>query len=432
MSADQVIAAMGDVRRVKGLGWVRPAIVTMVGVGWLLLIAAPARAETLTNTFAGVLSLQGDISEFFDANGDPLPGVCVANSTAPPIPGQAVDANGNSTAGLGGSPVGVLGSKTGQYHPSGFNPRRLIAALNTNLYGGTIYIGIDLPGGTGSKANPDYMDPLTCGGHPPCPDSISPPIQRGSIRPFDADGNGDPQSIGTNVLEHTALTACSRATTDSVVDIFTCNSPFGAEGAIDDPSDAISAPGAVEQYQVTITYTNGQSVTASFIEDNTTSSGHARLEVSPAGFGVMASMDGTGVPLGYDVEFALTNVNANVDPVTRQQFTVAAVSGSNDDGPAQGEPSEVLYGRYEPDPPFEINSISVQSNNVLLTWLALGGTTNVVEATAGGSAGSYSNNFSPISSLLVVPYVGFTNMSYLDVGGATNFPSRYYRVAAVP
>ena len=56
--------------------------------------------------------------------------------------------------------------------------------------------------------------------------------------------------------------------------------------------------------------------------------------------------------------------------------------------------------------------------------------TNVLEFTTGTASGSYSNNFAPTSQTNVLSGgsgVGtITNM--VDVGGATNRPSRYYRV----
>ncbi len=117
---------------------------------WSLVIGAEqVHAITQSNVFSGTLLLHGDISEFFDSSGNPLVGVTVSNSAAPAIPGQP------GTAGLAKSPMGVLGSQTGQYHPSGYNQRRLMAAYNPFVNGGTIYVGVDLPGGTGSAANPD-------------------------------------------------------------------------------------------------------------------------------------------------------------------------------------------------------------------------------------------------------------------------------------
>lgn len=81
--------------------------------------------------------------------------------------------------------------------------------------------------------------------------------------------------------------------------------------------------------------------------------------------------------------------------------------------------------------PFRINAITRQGNDILIRWTTQGGTTNRVQV-AGTASGSYSNNFTNLSPV-VVPrgnYLASTN--YLDVGGATNMPARYYRVRLGP
>jgi len=42
--------------------------------------------------------------------------------------------------------------------------------------------------------------------------------------------------------------------------------------------------------------------------------------------------------------------------------------------------------------------------------------------------GSYLNTFTDLSPVISVPGLGESTTNYLDVGGATNTPSRYYRV----
>jgi hypothetical protein len=82
-------------------------------------------------------------------------------------------------------------------------------------------------------------------------------------------------------------------------------------------------------------------------------------------------------------------------------------------------------------PTFQITGIAVQGGNVLVTWIAPQGSTNVVQAANGGTGGSYATNFLPISPPIIIPGSGLASMStnYLDVGGATNSPLRYYRIA---
>ncbi len=77
--------------------------------------------------------------------------------------------------------------------------------------------------------------------------------------------------------------------------------------------------------------------------------------------------------------------------------------------------------------PFRITSITRQSNDVLLTWTTAGGTTNLVQA-----SGSISTNFATISPPIVIPGASLTSTNYLDAGGATNSPPRFYRIQLLP
>ena len=76
---------------------------------------------------------------------------------------------------------------------------------------------------------------------------------------------------------------------------------------------------------------------------------------------------------------------------------------------------------------FRITNITREANNVRITWQTVGGTTNVVQTAAGASGGS-SNNFSNLSPIIVPNGGDLTSTNFLDVGAATNFPARYYRV----
>jgi hypothetical protein len=81
-----------------------------------------------------------------------------------------------------------------------------------------------------------------------------------------------------------------------------------------------------------------------------------------------------------------------------------------------------------------IVSIAKSGNDIILTWAAPGGTTNVVQAT-GGSNGSYTTNgFAAISAQ--IPNAGPLNLittnQFTESSGATNRPSRFYRVQQVP
>jgi hypothetical protein len=81
-------------------------------------------------------------------------------------------------------------------------------------------------------------------------------------------------------------------------------------------------------------------------------------------------------------------------------------------------------------PAFQITSITQQGNNILVSWQTSAGKTNELQVTAGGVGGSYSTN--SFAAIFAVTNTVSTVTNYQDVGGATNFPARYYRVHQIP
>ena len=78
-------------------------------------------------------------------------------------------------------------------------------------------------------------------------------------------------------------------------------------------------------------------------------------------------------------------------------------------------------------------AIAGQTNDIAITWLTLGGFTNVVQFTPGDFRGSYNtNNFVNLSGPFIIPGFGPATTNYTDVFGATNRPARYYRVRMIP
>jgi hypothetical protein len=66
-----------------------------------------------------------------------------------------------------------------------------------------------------------------------------------------------------------------------------------------------------------------------------------------------------------------------------------------------------------------------------IIWQTPGRATNAAQATNGGSDGSDNTNFSDLASFILGGSGEVTN-TYVDAGGATNTPARYYRVRLVP
>lgn len=77
--------------------------------------------------------------------------------------------------------------------------------------------------------------------------------------------------------------------------------------------------------------------------------------------------------------------------------------------------------------PFRITSVAIQTNNVLIAWTTTGGQTNVVQSSADLTAG-----FTDLSPNIAICGTAATTTNYLDIGGATNCRSRFYRVRLVP
>ncbi len=78
-----------------------------------------------------------------------------------------------------------------------------------------------------------------------------------------------------------------------------------------------------------------------------------------------------------------------------------------------------------------IVSITRAGDDIRLTWTTAGGNSYVVQSTL-GSGGSYSNDFTDLSSAIVIPGTGESTTNYLDIGATTNSPAIYYRVRLAP
>ncbi len=75
----------------------------------------------------------------------------------------------------------------------------------------------------------------------------------------------------------------------------------------------------------------------------------------------------------------------------------------------------------------QITGLTRQGNDMSVSWSSPGGLTNVLQ-TSTGSSGGVSNNFTDRSTPLVAPAGDMVTVTYLDTGGATNKPAKYYRV----
>jgi hypothetical protein len=72
------------------------------------------------------------------------------------------------------------------------------------------------------------------------------------------------------------------------------------------------------------------------------------------------------------------------------------------------------------------------TTDMVVTWTTAGVRTNALQAASGDANGGYTNNFVDVSGPIIINITGDTMTNYVDAGGATNVPSRFYRIRLVP
>ncbi len=105
---------------------------------------------------------------------------------------------------------------------------------------------------------------------------------------------------------------------------------------------------------------------------------------------------------------------------------------SDPDGDGQNNLAEFLGGT---DPTnsmssFRVISVTVTGNSLRVTWTMGSNKTNTLQATAGDENGGYNTN--GFADIFTVTNTVGPVTNYLDDGGATNVPARFYRVRLVP
>ncbi|MGD0649969.1 MAG: autotransporter-associated beta strand repeat-containing protein [Verrucomicrobiia bacterium] len=152
---------------------------------------------------------------------------------------------------------------------------------------------------------------------------------------------------------------------------------------------------------------------------------------APSGYGY-------GIDIGTDGQVKLV---VSLTPFQQWQTNYfgstnnpAAAPDADPDGDGMSNTNEFLAGTNPTNSLSALRIISIvpQSNSVAIIWATAGGRTNAVQATAGDANGGYTTNFVDLSRLIILSGSGDATTNYIDVGGATNIPSRYYRVRLVP
>jgi hypothetical protein len=111
-----------------------------------------------------------------------------------------------------------------------------------------------------------------------------------------------------------------------------------------------------------------------------------------------------------------------------------AAATADPDGDGMSNTNEFLAGTNPTNSLSGLRIISAikQGSDVVITWTTAGGRTNAVQATAGGVGGNYSTNFADISGPVIIPGSGDVTTNFVESGGTTNNPARYYRIRLLP
>ncbi|HUI06165.1 MAG TPA: autotransporter-associated beta strand repeat-containing protein [Verrucomicrobiae bacterium] len=142
------------------------------------------------------------------------------------------------------------------------------------------------------------------------------------------------------------------------------------------------------------------------------------------------------------VKLTVTN-SSGLDPFVEWQFRYfnctncpQAAGSADPDGDGQNNLAEYLAGTNPTNGASSLRIVSVvrQGNDINVAWMTAGGRSNALQVASPGSNGSYSTNF---VDLTAPPYIVVTGAAdvvtnFIDAGGATNRPSRFYRVRLVP
>ena len=107
----------------------------------------------------------------------------------------------------------------------------------------------------------------------------------------------------------------------------------------------------------------------------------------------------------------------------------AAALDADPDGDGMNNQQEFLAGTDPTDSAsvFRIINISTEGDDLRITWMTGSGKTNALQSASGDDV--YSTN--SFTDIFIVTNTIDSTTNYLDVGGATNAPARYYRVRLV-
>jgi len=210
--------------------------------------------------------------------------------------------------------------------------------------------------------------------------------------------------VTSNLVVGTFTTSCDDSVTVSGGNLFVTNAAHNAVLEVRRGTFTMNGGSVVADIVVV---TNGCS---SFVHSG------GDLVIGTLVFNPALDVDGDGLPNGWEQSHGLDPLNP-------------ADGNADSDGDGFTNLQEYQAGT---DPTnsasaFRILSVVPTNNDMLVSWTAGGGRTNVVQS-ATDLTGSYTN----VSPNIILPGTGDVTTNYLDAGTATNAANRFYRIRLVP
>ena len=231
-----------------------------------------------------------------------------------------------------------------------------------------------------------------------------------------------------------------------------------AEGVATYPIASSRLPGSVIPYSASwdgVVAATSTTATAT-IEDTTapaittcaedlltaTAPGYCTADAASIDLGSPTATDNSGVvvvtndapasfPVGQTyVTWTLSDLSGNYTTcVQTVEVDLGDPYGDEDtDGLTNAEECDMGSDPINPDSGLQILNLEKETNDVRIVWRAVGGTTNVVVGGDALAPGAWSN----LSAQMLLVGSGDVETNWVDSGGSTNHPTRFYRIEYLP
>ena len=206
------------------------------------------------------------------------------------------------------------------------------------------------------------------------------------------------------------------------------SSPCGGALTVTNNAPAVLPKGST---QVIWSATDSCGNSASATQNVLVTDNQPPLVACPANILVNAQ-DSNGAVVAFSVtasDNCDANLSVNCAPVSGSEFATGTTPVNCVVVDSAGNTNTCSFSVTVVDPSiFTILSITPQNSDILLSWIMPLGLTGIVQ----GSADNVGDDFTNMGAPFYAPGNGIVTNNYLDAGGQTNFPQRFYRIRLTP